>query len=301
MKSGVAAPERLGQTKLPDGRALGWAEWGPEDGAPVLFFSGAGMSRWMGFGADAVARHGVRLIGVERPGLGASDPAPDRTLGDWADDVRYFAEARRLPPFAVVGFSQGAPFALACAAAGIARAAAVVSGTDELAHAAFAGVLHPDVLTMVKDAAADPAGFESLFARRASAEVLWHLILSMSSEVDLRVYRDPAFEAAYRRALDEGFSRGAGGYARDLLLASSRWPFDPAAITVPVDLWFGGQDTSPVHSPDHGASLARRIPRSRRNRLPDAGGSLLWTHAGDILAALARELGRSTTSWPSRG
>lgn len=288
MNPGVAAPERVGQTALPDGRRLGWAEWGSEDGAPVLFFSGAGMSRWMGFGADVLATHGVRLIGAERPGLGASDPAPHRTLGDWAEDVRHFAEARRLPPFAVVGFSQGAPFALACAAAGLARAAAVVSGTDELAHPAFAGALHPDVLAMIKDAAADPAAFESSFARRASAEVLWHLILSMSSELDLRVYRDPAFESAYRRALEEGFSQGAGGYARDLLLASSRWPFDPAAITAPVDLWIGGHDTSPVHSPDHGASLARRIPRSRRHLVPDAGGSLLWTHAADILAALVR-------------
>jgi len=292
MKYGVAAPERLGITKIAGGRGLGWAEWGPEDGVPVLFFSGAGMSRWLGFGADVVAQHGVRLIGVERPGLGASDPAPGRTLGDWVEDVRGFAEARGLSGFAVAGSSQGAPFALVCAAAGLARAAAVVSGTDELASPAFAGALHPDVLRMVNDAAADPAGFEAFFARIATAEMLWSLIVSMSSDVDRRVYTDPAFEGAYRRALDEGFSHGTGGYARDLLLATSRWPFDPADITIPVDLWYGGHDTSTVHSPDHGASLARRIPGSRRNLLPDAGGSMLWTHAGDILASLVRALGR---------
>ncbi len=288
MKHGVAAPERLGTSLILDGRALGWAEWGPADGLPVLFFSGAGMSRWLGFGAEAVARHGVRLIGVERPGLGASDPAPGRTLGDWVEDVRRFAEARGLSGFAVAGNSQGAPFALACAAAGIARAAAVVAGTDELANPAFAGALHPDVQRMVKDAAADPGGFESFFARVGSAEMLWSLILSMSSEVDRRVYADPAFEGAYRRALAEGFSQGTGGYARDLLLATLRWPFDPAAITIPVDLWYGGHDTSTVHSPDHGASLARRIPGARHRLLPDAGGSMLWTHADDILAALVQ-------------
>lgn len=292
MNHGVAPPERLGTTRLPDGRALGWAEWGPEDGAPVLFCSGAGMSRWMGFGADVVAQHGVRLIGVERPGLGASDPAPGRTLGGWAEDVRRFAEARGLASFAVAGFSQGAPFALACAAAGLASAVALVSATDELANPELAGALDPDVMAMVRAADADPAGFESSFAQRANAEVLWQLIASMSGEVDRRVYADPAFEGAYRRALAEGFSQGAEGYARDLLLATLRWPFDPASISVPVDLWYGGEDTSKVHSPDQCALLARRIPGSRRRVLPEAGGSLLWTHAGDILAALVYASGR---------
>jgi pimeloyl-ACP methyl ester carboxylesterase len=292
MKHGVIAPSRLGTTQLPDGRRLGWSEWGPEDGTPVLFFSGAGMSRWLGFGADAVARHGLRLVAVERPGLGASDPAPSRTLETFPSDVRSFAEARRLPPFAVLGYSQGAPFALACAAAGIARAAVVVAGQDELARPDFADSLHPDVRRMLDAAASDPAAFESTFSRIGAAEVLFRLISGMSPDVDLQVYTDPEFDMHYRRALDEGFSQGAGGYARDLLLSMSRWPFDPADIRVPVDLWYGERDTSTVHSPDLGASLARRIPASRRHVLPDAGGSLLWTHAGDILGTLSRVLAR---------
>jgi pimeloyl-ACP methyl ester carboxylesterase len=292
MEHSVAAPERLGTTVLSHGLRVGWAEWGPEDGAPVLFFSGAGMGRSMGFGADVVARLGLRLIGVERPGLGASDPAPLRTLTDCADDVRRFVEARRLARPAVIGFSQGAPFALSCAAAGVVRAAVVVAGTDELAHPDFDARLHPDVRKMRDAAAANPAAFEATFARMGNAELLWTLILGTSAEVDLRVYEAPAFAAAYRRALAEGFAQGAEGYARDLLLATTRWPFDLAGIEVPVELWYGAHDTSTVHSPDHGASLAWRIPGARRHLLPDAGGSLLWTHAGDILAALARVMGR---------
>ncbi|HLN65243.1 MAG TPA: hypothetical protein VK464_27290 [Symbiobacteriaceae bacterium] len=37
----ITAPVRLGQTRLPDGRRLGWAEWGPESGMPVLLCPGA--------------------------------------------------------------------------------------------------------------------------------------------------------------------------------------------------------------------------------------------------------------------
>ncbi|WP_067133417.1 alpha/beta fold hydrolase [Microtetraspora malaysiensis] len=114
----MSAPDLLGETELPDGRTLGWARWGPPEGTPVLFFSGAAMGRGLGFGADALGRLGARLIAV------------------------------------------------------------------------------------------------------------------------------------------------------------------------PVDLWYGGHDASSVHSPDHGAELARRIPASRRHLLPEAGGSLLWTHAEEILTSL---------------
>ena len=286
MDFGLAEPERLGVTRLPDGRGLAWAEWGPEDGAPVLFFSGAAIGRGMGFGADVVDRFGVRLIAVERPGVGASDPYPGRTLGDWPRDIAQLASALDLFDVGIVGFPQGAPFALACAAAGVANAVSVVSGTDDLHHSAFADLLNPDVARLVRVVADDPAGVESAFARTADAAMVWSLIVWSSSEVDRRVYTDPAFEAAFKRALAEGFARGAAGYARDLVLAMGRWPFDPADIRVPVDLWYGGHDASAVHSPDHGATLAGRIPTARRHLLPEAGGSLLWTHAGEILGSL---------------
>ncbi|GAA2845837.1 hypothetical protein GCM10010517_02350 [Streptosporangium fragile] len=252
----------------------------------MLFFSGAAMSRWLGFGGDVVTEPGIRLISLERPGIGASDPAPGRTLDGWAADVEAFLRAGGLGEVPVVGFSQGAPFALACAAAGVVRAAAVVAGQDELTDPAFSGRLDPHLEGMLKAIGADPEGFAASFAENADAEGMWQLIVSMSSDLDRAVYTDPAFEGHYRRALAEGFSQGAAGYTRDLVLAMSPWPFDVAGITVPVDLWYGAHDTSTVHSPDHGATLARRIPTARRHLLPEAGGSVLWTHAREILTAL---------------
>ena len=66
----------------------------------------------------------------------------------------------------------------------------------------------------------------------------------------------------------------------------SPWPLDPADIEVPVDLWYGTRDASPVHSPDFGETLARRITGARRHLLPDEGSAILWTRAGDIVEAL---------------
>jgi len=115
------------------------------------------------------------------------------------------------------------------------------------------------------------------------------MILQMvdgSPEVDLAVYRHPTFVAAFAAAVEEGFVRGPDGFARDALLAMQRWPFDPAQIRAPVHLWYGALDASPFHSPDHGASLAGRIPGATRTVIEGAAGAILWTHGAEILAAL---------------
>lgn len=281
------APERRGTTPLRDGRRLGWSEWGPEDGAPVLFCPGAASSSVLAFGEDVVAPLGVRLIALDRPGLGASDPKPGRSLEDWAEDVRGLVAARGIERPRAVGFSQGAPFALACAAAGVVRAAAIVSGGDELAAPHFAGSLVPDVRRLVELATSDPQAAEAMF-RTMSAEAMHGMVTSMVGPEDRAVYAIPAFDAAYRRALEEGFAQGAGGYARDTVLAMRAWPFELERISVPVALWYGAADTSPVHSPDLGASLARRIPGAERHVVEGAGGALLWTHAREILDSLLR-------------
>jgi pimeloyl-ACP methyl ester carboxylesterase len=286
MDYGVREPARLGRTRLPDGRHLGWAEWGPADGTPVLLCPGAATSRWLGFGGDAVDAFGVRLVSVDRPGLGASDPAPGRTLSSWATDLRHLIQDRALHAPSVVGFSQGAPFALALAADGLVKAVAVVSGSDELAHPRFTHSLTPQVRAMVDAVAADPDAATASFADFGSADALWDLIITTSPEADRAVYTDPVFRQAFRHAMDEAFSQGPAGYARDTVLAMARWPFDLAGITVPIDLWYGQHDTSPVHSPDLGASLAGMLPTATRHLLPDAAGSLLWTHTEAVLRTL---------------
>ncbi|TMR28626.1 alpha/beta hydrolase [Nonomuraea zeae] len=273
----ITPPARLGRTRLPGGRSLGWAEWGPAAGTPVVLCPGAGTSRWLGFGAGVVDELGVRLISIDRPGLGDSDPDPGRTLSSWPADVA----ALGLGEVRVVGFSQGAPFALACASAGLARRAAIVSGADEVA---FFGEGLPDrVRDLVDFVAADPAGAEKFFGS-FTPDALWEMIVPGSPETDRSIYRQPDFTRAYRRAMDEAFAQGPSGYARDTVLAMGRWPYALEEVSVPVDLWYGEMDTG--HSPDQGATLARRIPGARRHLVPGAGGAVLWTHAEPILRAL---------------
>lgn len=48
----VTPPERQAAMRLADGRALAWSEWGPAEGLPVLFCTGAALSGSLGFGAE---------------------------------------------------------------------------------------------------------------------------------------------------------------------------------------------------------------------------------------------------------
>lgn len=282
----VSPPERLRVMLLGDGRRLAWSEWGPADGRPLLFCSGAGMSGWIGFGAGDLPELGMRLLAPDRPGLGRSDPHPAKTLSSWADDVRELIAEEGLRDPLAVGFSQGGPFALALAGKRLVRAVAIVSGQDDLSHPRLRPHLDPAVAAMVEAARSAPESFEAQVAASATPDWLWKLILETSCEQDRALYRSEPFGSAFERSLREGFARGAAGYARDLAIALGPWPTDPERIEVPVDLWYGARDTSPVHSPDFGVTLASRIPTASLILDPQEGGSILWTRSRDILRSL---------------
>ena len=64
------------QISLQDGRALGYAEFGPPDGFPVFYFHGFPSSRldWQLVSEDSLLQDlNVRIIAPDRPGYGLSD------------------------------------------------------------------------------------------------------------------------------------------------------------------------------------------------------------------------------------
>jgi pimeloyl-ACP methyl ester carboxylesterase len=103
--------------RLLDGRALGYAEYGVPDGAPVLYFHGFPGSRLEAALTEGPATAlGARVIALDRPGYGLSDPQLGREIGHWPEDVGQLADHLGLERFAVLGTSGGGPYAMACAA-----------------------------------------------------------------------------------------------------------------------------------------------------------------------------------------
>ena len=112
----AADQSRINKTiQLKDGRNLGYAEYGAPHGRPLLHFHGWPGSRLEArLVAEAAVRAGVRLIGVDRPGMGLSDFMPGRTILDFVEDVIELVDALGLVRFAVEGISSGGVYAIAC-------------------------------------------------------------------------------------------------------------------------------------------------------------------------------------------
>jgi pimeloyl-ACP methyl ester carboxylesterase len=101
---------------LPDGRTLGYAEYGDPKGRPVIYFHGWPSSRLQSKLANTKAKwQHVRLIAVDRPGFGLSTYQEGRTILDWPDDVAVLADALMIKKFAVLGVSGGGPYVAAAA------------------------------------------------------------------------------------------------------------------------------------------------------------------------------------------
>ena len=70
--------------QLPNGRRIGYAECGDPSGAVVLWFHGTPGARrqFPLLGRRAANKLGLRVVVVERPGSGLSDPHPYAAVAD---------------------------------------------------------------------------------------------------------------------------------------------------------------------------------------------------------------------------
>src|SRR5438270_14056233 len=89
------------RVRLPDGRCVGVREAGDAHGWPLFWFPGTPGSRLSPLADGDAARHaGARVVVVERPGFGVSDPLPSRRVVDWPADVVHVADALGVGSFA---------------------------------------------------------------------------------------------------------------------------------------------------------------------------------------------------------
>jgi pimeloyl-ACP methyl ester carboxylesterase len=274
---------------LTDGRRLGYAEAGLPDGRPLVFFHGTPSSRldaeWLD---EAAGLAGWRMIAIDRPGIGLSSPVHGGAVLDLADDVADLLDALEIDVASVLGYSGGAPFALATARQlpGRIDLVGLVSGwgppdrddayvdVATIERLSDAIARHVPVLTRAMFAAVStslrlaPATSARLLARRFEGEA---------------PTLEPTPEALH--PVIEAFRQGSAGAARDLHLIVRPWGFGLDEITAPVRLWHGDHDHEiPLH---HSEYIAGAVRDSRLDIISGGDHLTLYRHADEILSSLA--------------
>ncbi len=113
--SEITPPRIEGRVRVRDGRKLGFAEFGPPDGRPILWLHGTpGARRQIPEEARVAAEEvGVRFVGVDRPGTGLSTSHLYGNLVEFMGDLEILLDELGFDELAVVGLSGGGPYALA--------------------------------------------------------------------------------------------------------------------------------------------------------------------------------------------
>lgn len=252
----------------PDGRKLVVSDGGDPVGAPILMHHGTPSSGLLYDRHETLAREqGIRLLGYDRAGYGASTRHAGRRVADCVADVHAIADALALERFACWGISGGGPHALACAALCDERCAAVAS----LAAVAPYGVEGLDWYEGMGQENWDEFG-----AALAGEEPLREFLgpirehhLQIGPEEIVSVFDTLAgpedrsvltgeFAAWVTDSGKRGLAHGMDGWVDDDLAFSVPWGFELGSIDRPVLLLHGDDDRFvPV---SHGHWLAERIP-----------------------------------------
>jgi len=253
-------------TTLSDGRRLGYRFLGDPNGLPLFFFHGTPGSRFVLGENDLLAQiEGVRFIIPERPGYGLSTPLPNRTLLNWARDVKELAEFLKLDKFSVAGVSGGGSHALACAhelsgrinnvfllsssapgtIKGATKGMALGNKLGFFLNRYSPGLASWLVNAQVKSATSDPDAFMDA-------------MIQQLAEPDRKLLAKDFIRDAVQQDVVEAFSQGGDGMIADNLAFSGDWGFQVADVKNPVYLWHGMKDN--LVTENMARYLAKTIP-----------------------------------------
>ena len=287
--------DRADQTVDVGGRTIGYAEYGAGDGPVVVALHGT-PACGLGYAvlAPAAEAAGVRVIAPDRPGVRRSDRRPKAMVADHARDLGRLADALGVDRFGVVGWSGGGPYALAAAAllpdrltgtlavasmppttmpgwrktlsTGDRAALVLARRTPRLAGRILAAV--------ARRAAKDPAKAAAQLAKELCPNDRIVMAGGPPEELEMRFFTDALLN-------------GPAGAVDDYRTLGRPWGFSLGAITSPVTLWQGDEDT--LVDRTVGQHLAAQIPSATLRTFPGEGHLLVRPHADEALAvALGR-------------
>lgn len=261
-----------------EGRVVHYTDTGEAGWRPMLFIGGVGTSarapELVAFLDTLRRRLKVRIVAVERNGLGDTAFDPAWTFADYTSEVQQVLQRLGIGKFALVAISGGGAYAGHIAAALPDR----ITSWHMLAAIASVPAGNPVC-------AADPAALEAGLARQVGApRVFWAM---PPGGVVAKV---PGFAD---RAADEGahayFIAGQNGDARGVAREYRRFCDAPAPVTAfPAPAYFTYGEADPLVPPAQGEYWAARVSgKVTFRRYPGEGHDVQYRHWDQLLLDVA--------------
>src|SRR6476661_6454525 len=276
MAVAIARPKLEGNIAVGDDRQIGFAEFGDPQGRAVFWLHGTPGARRqipMEEGVYAEERQ-IRLIGVDRPGIGSSTPFQYDTIFAFAEDLRTIADTLGIDKFEVIGLSGGGPYTLACAAAmpdrviaaGVLGGVAPVRGADGIAGGVSTLISWAGPVVEVVGGPLRFAASQLIKLIRPIGEPALYAYARISPEADRKLLVRPEFKAMFLDDLLNGSRKQLAAPFADVVVFARDWGFRLDQVKVPVRWWHGDHDHIVPFA--HGQHVVSRLPDAVMTELP---------------------------------
>jgi pimeloyl-ACP methyl ester carboxylesterase len=266
----VTRPRLEGTIGVRGGRRLGFASFGSPHGRPIVWMHGTpGARRQIPLVAREVAdRDGLRIIGIDRPGIGSSTPHVYDDLLDWAADLEIVADTLGMDRIQVIGLSGGGPYTLAAAAAlphrvdkvAVIGGVAPVVGPDAAGGGVVGVARHAAPFVRLGRVPLGLALTAALRIARPFAGSALDLYRVAQPDGDKRLLGRPEFKAMFLDDLLNGSRKQVTAPLSDLLLFSRDLGFRLEDVKQPVLWWHGDHDHIVPFA--HGEHCVSRLPNA---------------------------------------
>ena len=276
--------------RLPDGRIMAWAEYGSSRGLPCVLIPDTGSSRlapgWLLH--DSALPSAIRLLAIDRPGIGASDPIGFGGTEQPAEDLRRLVETLAVGRVAVIGIGRGADDAFAFAAryprlvSSVSAVSVRLPGTDRSRRS----FRHP--LRGTRQPWSGPLACWVQTAGRdadLTLESTWRRMLDRLPQMAAEVLADRWMESDFRDAVAADAALINPAWTAPARCAEiPTWALDPTVIGVPVEVWHGKHESGTTLAAVQ--EFAGGLPGWTVR--PTAGSSAVLGAWTDILAVATR-------------
>lgn len=288
-------PLRDQQHLLVNGYRLGYNIYGPENGKPVFYFHGSPSARIefeIFTDEDLLHSMNVRVISVDRPGMGLSDFQPDRKILDWPSQILSLASSLLIDRFRILAYSLGGPYGMACAYAipHHLGKVAIVSGAALFNQPDLMKKMNPGTRKYIF-LPKDHPGAARFFLRfmKTMSSIAPKLTIknaqSMLPEPDRTAVSNIITQKAFIAMVREAFRQGTRGPFLESCLAITNWGFEMKEIQMPVIVWHGDEDENvPIGM---ASALATELPDCSTHFITGEGHlSLFKNHVTSIFKSL---------------